>query len=323
MNHGPGPGDGPVDAAAGASSDPGPASDADLRGTTTVTLRERWRSPHDTRRAGQVMIGVGVAGALIAVFGLIAGWIFVGQVADASDDSLEVTLQSLEAIDDTLDLADEVLASSVAGVEALAGALAAGTGSFDAGTAAIDDIAQLADTIGPSLDDAAATVRTLERIGLDIDRVLGAVSNLPFAPDYDPAAGLGDTIGDLADTLEVLPEQLASTAGNLTAFTASAGELQQQLDEITASVTQISADLADTPDLVDQYRASVADARALAVAANRDLGVGVTLMRILLVVGGITLLLGQIVPLWLGRSLLDEADRSDRVDETEPANVTA
>ena len=31
-------------------------------------------------------------------------------------------------------------------------------------------------------------------------------------------------------------------------------------------------------------------------------------MRILLVVGGITLLLGQIVPLWLGRSLLDDAD---------------
>ena len=30
-------------------------------------------------------------------------------------------------------------------------------------------------------------------------------------------------------------------------------------------------------------------------------------MRILLVVGGITLLFGQIVPLWLGRSLLDDA----------------
>jgi hypothetical protein len=300
----------------------GPGTDDDVRGTTTVMLRERWRSPRDTRRAGQVMIGVGVAGALIALFGMVAGWIFVGQVAAASDDSLEVTLQSLDAIDDTLDLADDVMVSSLAGIEALSGALTAVSGSFGAGTAAIDDIAVLADTIGPSLDDAAATVRTLERIGLDIDGVLGAVSNLPFAPDYNPTAGLGETIGDLAGTLELLPEQLASTSGNLTEFTASAGTLQQQLDEIVVSVAAVSADLGDTPVLIDQYRASVADARALAAAANRDLSTGVTLMRILLVVGGITLLFGQIVPLWLGRSLLDEADRSDLGNETEPAIVT-
>ncbi len=37
-------------------------------------------------------------------------------------------------------------------------------------------------------------------------------------------------------------------------------------------------------------------------------------MRILLVVGGITLLLGQIVPLWLGRSLLDDADAMGEVE---------
>jgi hypothetical protein len=34
-------------------------------------------------------------------------------------------------------------------------------------------------------------------------------------------------------------------------------------------------------------------------------------MRVLLVAGGITLLLGQVVPLWLGRSLLDDADEQD------------
>ena len=28
------------------------------------------------------MIGVGVAGMLIAVFGVVVGWIFVGQLAD-------------------------------------------------------------------------------------------------------------------------------------------------------------------------------------------------------------------------------------------------
>jgi methyl-accepting chemotaxis protein len=260
------------------------------------------------------MVGVGVAGMLIAVSGTIVGWIFVGQLATASDDTLEVTLQSLDAIDDTIDLADEVLGSSVDAVDALAGSLVAVSGSFDAGTQAIENIAGLATTIGPSLEDAGRTVRTLERIGGDIDSVLNALSNLPLAPDYDPDAGLGDTFGQLADTLETLPGQLESTATSLTDFTGSADELQQQLDDLTASVVSISEDLGDTDALVEQYRASVADARALALSANDDLDTGVVLMRILLVAGGVTLLLGQVVPLWLGRSLLDDADAHDSPD---------
>jgi len=258
------------------------------------------------------MIGVGVAGLLIAVFGMIVGWIFVGQLATTSDDTLEVTLQSLDAIDDTIDLADEVLGSSTDAVAALAGSLTAVSASFDAGTQAIDDIAGLATTIGPSLEDAGRTVRRLEGIGDNIDSVLTALSNLPLAPDYDPDAGLGDTFGQLADTLETLPGQLESTATSLTDFTGSADELQQQLDDLAASVGSISDDLGDTDALVEQYRASVADARALALSANNDLDTGVVLMRILLVVGGITLLLGQIVPLWLGRTVLDDADADTR-----------
>ena len=260
------------------------------------------------------MVGVGVAGMLIAVFGMIVGWIFVGQLATASDDTLEVTLQSLDAIDDTIDLADEVLGSSVDAVDALAGSLAAVAGSFEAGTQAIDEIAGLAVTLGPSLEDAGRTVRKLEGIGNDLDSVLAALSNLPLAPDYNPDATLGETFGQLADTFEVLPGQLESTAISLTDFTGSADELQQQLDDLAASVVSIGDDLSDTDALVDQYRASVTDARTLAMSANNDLDTGAVLMRILLVLGGVTLLVGQIVPLWLGRSLLDDADVRDGTD---------
>ncbi len=265
-----------------------------------------WRSPHDQRRAGQLMIALGVVGALVAVFGTIGGWIFVGQVANASDDSLDVTVQALNAVDDTIDLAEEVLTSTVDAVDALAGTLEAVSGSFETGTAAIDEVASLADTLGPSLADAGDTVRTLETVGDQIDGVLGALSRVPLGPDYNPDNGLGDTFGRLADTLEGLPAQLESTSGSLTDFTENAGSLQAELDRFATSVGSIATDLADTSDLVDQYRTSVEDARQLAVGTKNDLDNSVTMMRLLLVVGGITLLLGQIVPLWLGRSLLDD-----------------
>ena len=254
------------------------------------------------------MISLGVVGVVVAVFGMIVGWIFVGQIATASDDSLDVTVQSLDAVDDTIDLAEEVLVSTVDAVDALAGTVSAVSGSFETGTAAIDDIASLADTLGPSLADASDTVRTLERVGGQIDGVLDALSSLPIGPDYDPESGLGETFGRLADTLEDLPGELESTSGSLTDFTDNAGELQAELDRFAGAVETIATDLGDTGTLVDQYRASVADARSLAVDTKDDLDLSVALMRMLLVVGGITLLLGQIVPFWLGRSLLDELD---------------
>jgi methyl-accepting chemotaxis protein len=265
-----------------------------------------WRSARDQRRAGRLMISLGVVGALVAVFGTIGGWIFVGQVASASDDSLEVTVQALDAVDDTIDLADEVLTSTVGAVDALAGTLETVSGSFGTGTAAIDEIAALADTLGPSLEDAGETVRSLERVGGQIDDVLGRLSSLPLGPNYDPDNGLGDTFGRLADTLEELPVQLESTSNSLTDFTENAGPLEDRLDRFANSVGAIATDLVDTGALVDQYRRSVDDARSLAVETKSDLDASVVMMRLLLVAGGVTLLLGQIVPLWLGRSLLDD-----------------
>jgi len=176
------------------------------------------------------MIGLAAVGAVVAVFGIVVGWIFVGQVATASDDSLQVTVQTLDAVDDTIDLAEEVLGSTVDAVDALAGTLTAVSGSFETGTAAIDDIASLADTLGPSLADASDTVRSLERVGGQIDSVLGALSSLPIGPDYDPEDGLGDTFGRLADTLDELPGELESTSGSLTEFTDNAGGLQAELE---------------------------------------------------------------------------------------------
>jgi methyl-accepting chemotaxis protein len=255
------------------------------------------------------MIALGVVGAIVAVFGTVVGWIFVGQVADASDDSLALTVQTLDAVDDTIDLADEVLVGTAVAIEALAGGLQAVSGSFDSGTQVITEVAGLADTIGPTLEDAGETVRDLERLGATIDSVLTGLSSLPIVPDYDPDRGLADTFGQLADTLETLPGQLASTSDSLTGFADSAGAIQTQLDAFADSVGSINNELGDTGTLVDQYRASVADARALALEANDDLDTGVVLMRILLLAGGITLLLGQVVPLWLGRSLLDTADQ--------------
>lgn len=260
------------------------------------------------------MIGVGVVGIVLSVIGTATAFVFVGEISAATDDSLAVTQQTLSAVDDTIDLAANVLASTTEAVDALAGTLDAIATSFDSATTAIDDIAALADTLGPSLGEATSTTRTLETVGEDIDSVLGGLSRIPFGPDYNPSAGLGATFGKLADALEPLPDQLSTTATSLTEFTDSATGLQTQLSELSTSVQSVSTDLSDSDTLVEQYRQSVTEARELATRTREDLGNNVRIMRILIVIGGITFLFGQLVPLWVGRSLLDEADVAERND---------
>lgn len=277
------------------------------------------RDAQTQRTAGRIMIGVGVAGAVLALVGTIVAWVFVGELHAATDETLTVTIHTLDAVDDTIDLAATVIDSTRGAVDALTGTLTAVSGSFDTGTNAIDEVAGLADTLGPSLQSAADATAALERLGTTIDSVLSAVSSLPVVPTYDPENGLGDTFGQLADAIGPIPGQLAVTAESLTDFTAAAGGLQDELDELTASVQQIGTDLAATDRLIEQYRASVDDARRLATDAQTDLDGHVRLLRILLTLGGATLLIGQIVPLWIGRSVLDEAriaaaqDADDRI----------
>jgi len=305
---------------------PDPVTDpnADPNRVTRKRLRDRWRSAEAMRRMGRLMIAVGFVGALIAIASTMSSWLFVGQLGSATVDSLEVTIETLDAVDDTIDLAADVLASTTQAVDALAGTLDAVSGSFDTGSTAIVDIADLADTIGPSIDEAARAVRSLEDVGSDIDGVLGALSDIPFGPDYNPSEGLGETFANVADALDPLPAQLDTTAQSLTDFTDSAGELQAELERLTSSVQTVSADLADSDALVDQYRTSVDDARMLATSTQSDLADNVRLMRALIVIAGLTFAVSQIVPLWIGRSLLDDADASaaaaeiagpDRLDE--------
>lgn len=254
------------------------------------------------------MIGVGVAGAILAVVGTITAWVFVGELHTATDDTLDITIRTLDSVDDTIDLAADLLVSTQETVDALAATLTAASGSFDAATNAIDEIAAFADVLAPSIDNAVSATQALERAGDNIDSVLTALSSLPIGPDYDPENGLGATFGRLTAALEPIPDQLTTTADSLTEFTSSASGLQAELETLAESVQSVSNDLAGSDVLIDQYRASVDQARQLAVEARDDLAGDVRWMRALIVLGGITLLVGQIVPLWVGRWVLDGAE---------------
>ncbi len=270
------------------------------------------------------MVGVAVVGVLVAVIGALVGWQLVGQIDSTTRDTLDVSVESLDSLADTIELADDVLASTSESLDAVATTLTSVVSSFDSATAVLSEFSTFAETAGPALEDTTETVRDLADVGTTVDEALGAVSNLPIGLDYDPEAGLGATLGTLADTLEPLSAQFTSTADEIGRLTDDIDTLRTDLDALNATVAQINDDLADTDVLIEQYRLNIAEARALAVATREDVQGDVSWMRLLIVLAGINFAIGQIVPLWFGRELLHRARGTpvtvtEVVAETTPA----
>ncbi len=263
-----------------------------------------FQHPERRRAVGHTMVGVAAVGVVVALAGSVIAWQVVGSLDDSSRQTLDVTIETIDSIEASLDLAASVITSTTQSVEAAATSLDTLDESFDSATGVIGEIDDLTEVVGPALADAGTTLRQLEGVGAGIDDILGDLSSIPFGPDYEPDRGLGDTIGDLATEIEALPGEFEQTSDDLDDFEADLSDLQAEVSALATAVGEVSDQLDGSDDVIAAYRTNLADARSVAVTTRDDLGSDVGLMRLILLIGGINLAIGQIVPFWLGRSLL-------------------
>lgn len=256
------------------------------------------------RRAGRIMLGVAAIGVVVAIAGTLVGWVLLGRLDETSRESLEVSIESLDSIDDTIDLADTVLSSTTETLDAVEQSLGTVADSFDTTDAVLDDVAELAGLAGPALGDATTTIDDLAGIGVSIDAVLGDLGRIPLAPDYDPEAGFGETLGTLSDDLAPVAAALTDLSVSLDDSTATADLLQGDIRMLADRAATVTADLDRTETLLGQYRANVADARRLAERTRDDLDNDLRWMRVLLIIAGANFAVGQIVPYTIGRDRL-------------------
>jgi hypothetical protein len=140
-----------------------------------------------------------------------------------------VTVDALDSISDTIDVADGTVAATSEALTALQATLSTLAISLDTGGAVVADTGRLTGTAAPALADATVTLRQMEVLGERIDGFLAAVANIPFTPDFDPEGGLGVTFGRLADDLDPLDRASGTPAGCIPVRPARGGVLQQQL----------------------------------------------------------------------------------------------
>lgn len=255
------------------------------------------------RRAGAVMQAVAVVGLLASIAGIVAGWRLLGRFESTVDESLLVTEETLVTLDRSITVAEEVVASveeSLSAAEEVLSSLSVGVA---ASADVVAEVRAIAETAGPSLDSAVTTLEDLARVGDSVDDVLRQLSSLPFGPDYDPRAPLGEQFARLAEDLAPVGEALGRGTDELASFGAAADDLDRRLRVFTTSVARVNERLAQSERLLAEYRTSAERALALTGGVRSDLGNDVTVSRVLLVIIGLAIAVGQVVPYWIGREL--------------------
>jgi len=256
-------------------------------------------------RAPTILRSIAVAGVLIAIIGTVVIWLFLSDLQDTTNRSLLMGEQATVTLNETIDVADQVLTAVDDGLTTVQSTLGTLDDLLQSTAGLADATGSLSSTLPASFDNIDAALATVQNLGETVDSTLAALSSLPFGPNYNPKVPFPEAIGNLRAALDPIAADLTSISGELQNFASGSGDLSAQIDSLTADVARTRAALSGTDDLLAQYRQTTTEAGQLAAQTRDDLSGSMTRMRIVLIAAALLLALSQFVP-WTMAALIDE-----------------
>jgi hypothetical protein len=260
-----------------------------------------------TRRTiGKAMIAIGCVGVIVSVVGVIVGQQLIAQVEESVDDSLVLTSDGLAAVEDSIALTSTIVETLQGGLATIDATLqAVHTSVAQTGTALTNSGDFLGGSFPDSLDAVARVLPNIQNIAEAIDEALRVASRAPLIDiDYDPDQPFDEAIAELSTALGPIPEQMRELADDTDGLAATAAEISDQVSALSDHIEMLDAQLVQVSDLVARYSDTTSRATRLTAESRADLETSSDQTRTLLVLLGAVFALGQVVPIWLGISLL-------------------
>lgn len=219
------------------------------------------------RIIGIVMFLLGAVGLVISVAGVYYGRQLVDDLFKGTDDTLALTIQSLDTATDSLELTKATIGDVNAGLETVEGAalnisktltdtrpLLDQVGvvvsqnapqTLEAVQGAIPNIAEVAGAIDQAL-------LTLSDFRID-EQIMGFAFNYDLGINYEPTVPFDETFEALGSGLDGLPEELRSVEANLETTSANLAAISESISAISSDIDTINGRVAEVPALIDQY----------------------------------------------------------------------
>lgn len=254
-----------------------------------------------TEMAGRLMLGIGVLGLVVTLVATLVAQKLVGDLIGGVDESLELTVDLLETVDESFVVVEEALLIVADGTEGASGAVRALGRGLDDGSVALESARELTgEEIADALEQVEGAMPALQQAAAAIERTLRTLDSLPLGLTYAPERTLVDVIGELRGGLEGIPEQLRDqaaqvegTADSLTEATAGTMATADALEELVGRLDEATA-------LVGDYAVQAVEARELVDAQREVAATNLIQARWMIWIVALTVALGQFVPFYLG-----------------------
>ena len=272
----------------------------------------RRRAVLSRQRIGRAVMVAAVVAAVTCVIGAVVAWIFLGDLRDRSVASLQLVERTLENVDESLAIAQDVTATVAGSIDTLKSTLDTVAASVGDASDTLDIVGDLTEDLPPGLARVDEALGRLSDAAAVVDGALNAIDQLPIGPDFDSDAGLAAAVEAVRADLRPIAEDLGSSTGPIRDLSGRSDELVAQLEGLQADLDELDRSLTESNQLLAEYRADATEAVDLARDSLDDLDREVLILRVLGLILALSIAVGQVAPFHIGQQLA----RSGSPEET-------
>lgn len=281
---------------------------------------------------GILFILLGIGGIWLAVTGSQVAKQTVSGLGEGMAASLDLAVQGLDSVLDSLLLTKEILVdveAALTRVEGTAVNVAVALEGTDpilteVLTITTQDLPRSLETIEQAVPDAVqaagaidATLSTLNRFEINTT-ILGFPIQYDLGINYDPTVPFDQSVQAIGLSLEGIPDRLRGLEAALTDTQTNLEAIAGDMDLLAADLTQVNAQIAEFTPLVNDFIRVVTDITDNLRLIKGQIGDQVALVNNIITLGAIWLALSQAMPLYLGYELI-LGRLSPRSDPSAPA----
>lgn len=251
-----------------------------------------------SNRLGRTMGVIGLVGLVAAAVLVALGLRMVDRTGATLARSLELTADAVTTVEETISVADESISVAASGLVTITDAVAGAEQSLNgAGVLLGETGVALADDIPAGIDAIRQTMPALIQSAQVLEDALGALSflGIDFAPATPPADSLRrveSDLGAISDRLRDASSDLEDLGSGLAGLGAGAADLATELDRLQTTLQRADA-------LLSGYASTTGRTAALVEQTSTELELQRSEGRLVVILLGVVIALGQAVPLTL------------------------
>ena len=278
------------------------------------------------RILGLIILLVGVAGIAVAVGGLRMSHQLLDSVGAQVDSGLQLTSESLDNVNATLELAKATVADVNLSMNTIQ------TTTLDlaqtmeetrplieqstlVATEQVPDSIEAVQEAIPALTDVAGTIdstlATLSRFRIDRE-ILGFEFKYDLGIDYDPEVPFDEAVVGIGDSLEGVPENLRALAVYLEVANDNLETISNDIYALSTDLDRLNKNITDLDPILDEYIRLVTELNDTLRGLRRQISEQIEIAKNVATIAFIWLGLTQLVPMYFGYELLSGQRDPDR-----------